>query len=133
MKRKDQGVTAEDLAFSRDSHVKPPERPTNHYSKERKVTKKEISPSNLSYLEPKQTVQINGKLSYKEGLQAWNVIQLQKEIIDLFPQLREKRSAFGYTMYYNREAKEAKKILEKLEKQGIVPIMLLLGKVKESH
>lgn len=86
----------------------------------------------LSYLEPKQTIQINGKLSYKESLGSWNVIQLQKEIIDLFPQLREKRGAFGYTMFYNRSSNEAKKILEELEKQGIVPIMLLLGKVKES-
>lgn len=87
---------------------------------------------NLSYLQPKETIQINGKLSYKEGLQAWNVIQLQKEIIDLFPQLREKRGAFGYTMYYNKSSKEAKKILEELEKKGIVPILLLLGKVNEN-
>lgn len=100
---------------------------------QKEKSKEELLSEMLSYLEPKQTIQINGKLSYKESLQAWNVIQLQKEIIDLFPQLREKRSAFGYTMYYNREPKEAKKIMEELEKQGVVPIMLLLGKVKESQ
>ena len=84
----------------------------------------------LFYLKPKDTVQITGKLSYKESLQAWNVIQLQKEIIDLFPQLREKRGAFGYTMYYNRSFKEARKIIDELEKREVVPILLLLCKLK---
>ncbi|MEK6893935.1 MAG: hypothetical protein AABX10_00565 [Nanoarchaeota archaeon] len=93
---------------------------------------KELLPENLSYLEPKETIKISGKLSYKEGLGSWNVIQLQKEIIDIFPQLREKRGSFGYTMFYNRSSKESKKIMEELEKRGVVPIFLLLGKVKEN-
>ncbi|MGV8142244.1 MAG: hypothetical protein ACP5NS_01255 [Candidatus Pacearchaeota archaeon] len=95
-------------------------------------SKEEFLSEMLSYLKPKDTIQITGKLSYKESLQSWNVIQLQKEIIDLFPQLREKRGVFGYTMYYNRSFKEAKKILDELESRGLVPIMLLLGKVKEN-
>lgn len=94
-------------------------------------SKEDILSEMLHYLKPKDTIQINGKLSYKEGLQAWNVIQLQKEIIDLFPQLREKRGNFGYTMYYNRSFKEARKIIDELEKREVVPILLLLGKVKE--
>jgi hypothetical protein len=97
----------------------------------KEIEEEELGVRTLSYLKPKETIQINGKLSYKEGLQAWNVIQLQKEIIDLFPQLREKRGVFGYTMYYNRSFKEARKIIDELEKREVVPILLLLGKVKE--
>jgi len=88
--------------------------------------------NNLSYLQPKDTIQINGKLSYKESLGSWNVIQLQKEIIDLFPQLREKRSSFGYNMYYSRSFKESRKIMDELEKKEIIPIFLLLGKINKN-
>ena len=98
---------------------------------QKEKSKEELLSEMLSYLEPKETIQINGKLSYKESLGSWNVIQLQKEIIDLFPQLREKRSNFGYTMFYNRSFKESRKIIDELEKNGVVPIFLLLGKVKE--
>lgn len=118
----------------RAPNVKPPERPTKSIKKEKNSNqqlKKEISSSNLSYLKPKSTIQVNGKLSYKESLRAWNIIHLQQEILDLFPALRQRRESFGYTMFYSRESKEAKKILEELEKQGVVPIMLLLGKVKQ--
>ena len=84
----------------------------------------------LSYLKPKDTINITGKLSYKESLQAWNVIQLRKEIVGLFPQLKEKRGKFGYSMLYNRSVDELKKIVEKLEKKDLVPILLLIGRVK---
>ena len=98
---------------------------------QKEKSKENLLSEMLSYLEPKETIQINGKLSYKESLGSWNVIQLQKEIIDLFPQLREKRSNFGYTMFYNRSFKESRKIIDELEKNGVVPIFLLLAKVKE--
>jgi hypothetical protein len=97
---------------------------------EKVVNKKRIR--DLSYLKPKDTIQINGKLSYKESLGSWSVIQLQKEIIDLFPQLKEKRGAFGYTMFYSKESKLTKTTLDQLERQGVVPILLLLGKVREN-
>lgn len=93
--------------------------------------KQEILSDILSYLEPKQTIKINGKLSYRESYQSWNVFQLKKEIIDLFPQLKEKQGTFGYDMYYSRSFKDSRKIMDELEKKGVVPILLLLGKVKE--
>jgi len=91
----------------------------------------EQSPAELLYLKPKDTLNIVGKLSYKESLQSWNIIQLRKEIITLFPQLKEKRSKFGYEMFYNQSPKEIKKILDKLEKKNLVPILLLLGRVRD--
>ncbi len=95
------------------------------------ISKKKVSSYNLSYLQPKSTIQINGKMCYKESLRAWNIIHLQQEILDLFPALRQRRESFGYTMFYSKEPKEARKILESLEKEGVVPILLLLGKVKD--
>lgn len=97
---------------------------------ERKEGKK-VKVDELSYLTPQQSLSITGKLSYKESLQAWNVIHLRKEIVTLFPQLKEKRGKFGYAMFYNRSPKELKKLLDSLEKRDLVPILLLLGRVKE--
>ena len=87
----------------------------------------------LSYLQPIESIQISGKISYKEELRAWGIIQLRKEILGVFPQLKERRGNFGYTMFYNRSPKNMKKILEELDKKGLVPILLLLGKVKDSQ
>jgi len=86
----------------------------------------------LSYLQPIESIQVNGKISYKEELRAWGLIQLRKEILGVFPQLKERRGNFGYTMFYNRSPKEMKKTLDELDKKGLVPILLLLGKVKDN-
>ncbi len=97
-----------------------------------KSTEKQIREDVLSYLQPKNTLQIKGRLCYKERVGAWNILHLRKEILTLFPELRQKRQNFGYAMYYSRDSKETKKMLEQLEKQGVVPIILLLGRVKEN-
>lgn len=96
-----------------------------------KETTEESKVGELLYLRPKDTLNIVGKMSYKETVHSWNVINLRREIIDIFPQLKEKRGNFGYSMYYNRSSKELKKILDNLEKKDLVPILLLLGRVKE--
>lgn len=85
----------------------------------------------LFYLKPRDTLDVKGKLSYKESVQSWNVINLRKEILTIFPQLKEKRGNFGYAMFYNRSTKELKKIIENLEKRDLVPILLLLGRIRE--
>ena len=97
-----------------------------------KSTEKEIREDVLSYLQPKKVLQIKGRLCYKERVGAWNILHLRKEILTIFPELRQKRENFGYTMFYSKESKEVKKMLEKLEKEWVVPILLLLGKVKEN-
>ncbi len=91
----------------------------------------EVGEDPLFYLKPKDTINVNGAISYKERLGAFGLIQIRKQIIDVFPQLREKRGQFGYTMIYNASTKELKKIMDDLEKKDLVPILLLLGRVKE--
>lgn len=81
----------------------------------------------------RETLRINGKLSYKEGTQAWSLLQLKKEILLEFPQLKEKRGKFCYMMTFHRNFKEIKKELAELEeKNEVMPILLLFGKEKEN-
>jgi len=98
---------------------------------EDEIPNKDEIPEELLYLKPNDTLNIIGKMSYKESLQAWNVIQLRKEILTIFPQLKEKRSKFGYEMFYNRSSEELKKVMDDLEKQDLTPILLMLGRIRE--
>lgn len=100
---------------------------------QKKKVRENLLSDMLTYLQSRDTTQVNGMLCYKERLRAWNIIHLRKEILNLFPELRQRREKFGYTMYYNRSFKEVRKIVDGLEKNGSVPILLLLGKVKESN
>ncbi|MEK6858357.1 MAG: hypothetical protein AABX53_00400 [Nanoarchaeota archaeon] len=101
--------------------------------KEEKEVDEKNTIRDLLYLSPRESISIKGKLSYKESTQAWNIIQLRKEIVDMFPQLKEKRGKFGYAMFYNRSPKELKQLLDSLEKKDVTPILLLLGRVKDSN
>lgn len=81
----------------------------------------------------RETLKILGKLSYKEGAQAWSVLQLKKEILQEFPQLKEKRGKFCYVMTFHRSLKEMKKEIEKLDKnKEVLPILLMFGREKEN-
>ena len=84
-----------------------------------------------SYLKPREVFNIKGPVTYRESLKAWSTIHMKKEILDIFPQLKERRAKFEYTMHYNRSPKDLKKILDKLEKDEVVPILLLFEKRKE--
>jgi len=50
---------------------------------------------NKRTLIPRTLIDIEGKLIYNEGFQAWNTIRLKKEIFSEFPELKEKRSKFS--------------------------------------
>jgi len=93
------------------------------------VHEKDKEPS--SYLKPREVFNIKGPVTYRESLRAWSTIHMKKEILAIFPQLKEKRTKFEYTMLYNRSPKDLREILQKLEKEEIVPILLLFEKAKE--
>jgi len=53
------------------------------------------------------------------------------EIVQEYPQLKEKRGSFGYFMVMNRSYKDMKKEISDLEKnQEVLPILLFLCKRK---
>jgi len=60
------------------------------------------TPKGRKPLAPRKVINVKGKVHYSESNQAWNVIQLRKEIIQEFPQLKEKRSKFAYKMVLHK-------------------------------
>ena len=77
---------------------------------------------------PRTVIDIEGKLIYNEGFQAWNTIRLKKEIFNDFPQLKEKRSKFSYNMKYFRTYEELLKTIKDLKKENVMPILMFLYK-----
>ena len=62
----------------------------------------------------RNVIEIKGKLIYTESIGAWNSIRFKKELINEFPQLKEKRSAFSYKMTFYQEYKELEKAIRKI-------------------
>jgi len=53
----------------------------------------------------------------------------QRELINEFPQLKEKRANFSYELMFCRTAEELNKVLKDLSKKGeIMPMLMLLYK-----
>jgi len=77
---------------------------------------------------PRTIIDVEGKLAYNEGFQAWNTIRLKKELFNEFPELKEKRSKFSYKMIYFRTYEELEKVIKKLKKSEIMPVLMWLFK-----
>jgi hypothetical protein len=91
-----------------------------------------ITQENISELLPKtKTPEIFGRLFYNEGAGAWHIIRLRKEILQKFPQLKEKSGSFCYKMLMPQDYKEMKQIVSEMQKgEVVVPIILSLCRVK---
>ncbi len=75
---------------------------------------------------------IKGKLSYSEWTQSWSIIRLKRDIIQEFPQLKQKRDTFGYTLVIPKSQEEMKEALSEA-KDKTIPILLFFNKeAKES-
>ena len=79
-------------------------------------------------LTPKRIIDIDGKLAYAEGFQSWNLIRLKKEIVDEFPQLKEKRSNFSYKLIFCRNHEELLNHIKKLREEEVMPLLLWMYK-----
>jgi len=79
---------------------------------------------------PKTKVSSEGALYYNESFQAWNTLKLKKELFSEFPQLKEKRSKFGYKLVFHRTKKEFEKAVKDLidKKEEIMPMLLFIYK-----
>jgi hypothetical protein len=95
--------------------------------------KKSENEGRLCFLSPKkETLKIKGNLFYNESAQSWSVIRFKKEILQEFPQLKDKRGSFGYFMVMNRTFGDMKKEISEIEKKGdVLPILLFLCKRRE--
>jgi len=88
-------------------------------------------PENKKLLTPRKELEIFGKISYKESLGLWSIIRLKKEIINEFPQLKEKRSRFGYKMNYYRDIAQLENVVKELKKNKDQPMPVLMWLYKE--
>ena len=80
-------------------------------------------------INPAQDVfKIEGNVLYQESAQAWNTIKIKRELLFLYPQLRDKRSPAKYTMLVPRSGEETKKQVEAFIRQNKIPILLFLEK-----
>jgi len=80
-------------------------------------------------LTPRKIINVKGKIYYNESKQAWSNIKLKRELINEFPQLKEKRSKFSYELMFCRTAEELDKIIKKFIKtKEIMPMLMFLYK-----
>ena len=76
-------------------------------------------------LVPRKIVNVQGKLHYNESSQAWNKLKFKKELLNEFPQLKQKMSHFVYEMQYFRDPKDFEELLLRLKK-GVVGLPVLM-------
>ena len=80
----------------------------------------------------RETLSVDGKMSYAEENRAWNIIRLKQNILIEFPQLKLRREKFSYKMVMYRTYEELKKAIEEMEKNGEqIPILFSLYKEVE--
>ena len=79
---------------------------------------------------PTNKIEIKGKISYKESSQAWSIIRLKKQLINEFPELKEKRSKFSYELNRFTCIEEFNKFMNKLKtsKKNNLPMLLWIYK-----
>ena len=94
---------------------------------------KKIKNVESTVLKPKyETLKVDGEISYGEGNGAWNIIRLKRDILKEFPQLREKREKFDYSMIMHRSFDDLKKAIAEMEtSEGVVPIFLFFRRKKQ--
>jgi len=77
----------------------------------------------------KRIISTKGKLYYSESFGCWNSLRFRKEIMQEFPQLREKVSKFTYKMILYPDYPEFEKVIRKLKRnKEALPLLLWLKK-----
>ena len=79
----------------------------------------------------KRIISAKGKLYYSESFSSWNSLRFRKEILDEFPQLKEKVSKFTYKMVLYTDYLEFYKEINKLKRnRETIPILMWIEKEK---
>ena len=85
---------------------------------------------NKKHLLSRSYIDVDGKILYSEGNQAWNTIKLKKEVLNEFYQLKDKMlKLFSYKMVYYRKYEELEKAIRELKKNNqALPVLVWLYK-----
>ena len=86
-------------------------------------------------LRPKhKTLELRGKMSYSESIQAWNTIRFRKALAQEFSDLQDKRALFSYRAIMYQTYPDLEKAIKTLKKEdSAIPILLFLVKEGESN
>lgn len=79
-------------------------------------------------LAPRKIINVKGKMHYNESNQSWGKIILKREIVDEFPQLKEKRSTFSYKLMFFRTHEELLNTIKKLNDKEVMPMIFWMYK-----
>ena len=78
---------------------------------------------------PRKIINVKRKIHYNESKQAWSNIKLKRELINEFPQLKEKRANFSYELMFCRTLEDLDKALKEMSKKGeVMPMLMFLYK-----
>ena len=78
-----------------------------------------------------KTLEIKGRLIYKEANRSWSILRFKKELINEFPQLREVTSKFSYRMTLHRESNALEKDIRRIKRnKEALPILMWIEKEK---
>lgn len=97
------------------------------------MTEKKDTPR-MRFLTPRrEPLVIDGHLSYNESNQSWNSIKIKKELLNEFPDLKQKQGVFKYKMILHKNPKEIEKFIKEIIINGAYPILLFFEKVKQEY
>jgi len=84
-------------------------------------------------LMPRSVIDSKGSMYYDDKSRAWGIIRLRSELLNEFPQLKERTSKFSYQIEYYRTLEEFEKLIKKLkkEKAEFLPVLMWMFKEKE--
>jgi hypothetical protein len=91
-----------------------------------KPSKKEQEKDITVLEQSKKAPEITGSLFYSESDQAWSMIRFKKEILQKFPQLKEKRGSFCYKIAIYSSNEDLKKAIGSMKNDESVPLLLFL-------
>ncbi len=87
----------------------------------------------LAMLRPyNDKLDITGHVSYSEDYGAWNVIRLKKDLLNEFPQLKQKTAKILYKLVFYKSHEELKEAIKQM-KDNDEPIPILLYFCKEAR
>ena len=73
----------------------------------------------------RESFKVEGKMSYEGSSCAWNLIRLKKEILQDYPQLKDRSRDFSYAMSVHTTYKEIKKVIDRMEREcKALPVLL---------
>ncbi len=73
-----------------------------------------------------------GKFSYDENKRAWSIMKLKKEIIQMFPILKERRNHIGYRMKLFLSLQSFNEYSNKVSSKELpVPIIMYIERIED--